>query len=207
MDRQSFNITDSKALTASPKRPTVMERIRLGSKGFTATELIMYLAIAAILFGSAAPFFLGTIERSRLDAATRRLLSEIRLVQSLAVSRSGVYGLHWGGDPDIEGFSNSQYRIVQDAGTCDWPAATDTTGTNPNVITDWFNLAGEYPGITIQSVTDNNNVLLGGVTFNSIAASVNTCTAVAFPVTITIANTTGAARTIQVQSAGSVRIL
>lgn len=206
MGRQPLNVTDSKPPVASSKW-VIRDRIKLGSKGFTAAELIMYVTIAAILAGSAAPFLLGNIERSRLDTATRRLMAEVRLVQSLAVTRSGVYGFHWGGDPDLGGLSNSQYRIEQDAGTCDWPAATDTTGSNPNVITDWFNLAREYPGITIQSVMDSNGALLGGVTFNAIAASVNTCTAVTFPVTITIANTTGVTRTIQVQSAGSVRIL
>lgn len=195
-------------MATTQKRTPMREWIRhIGNKGFTVMELLSYIAIAAVMAGSAVPFFLSVTETSRLDTAARELMTDIRLVQSLAVSRGGVYGFHWGGDPNIGGFSNTQYRFERDAGTCNWPAAADTTATNPDVITDWFDLAGEYPGITIQSITDSNSVVLGGAIFNSIAASVNTCTAVAFPLTITIANSTGATRTIQVQSAGSVRIL
>jgi hypothetical protein len=77
---------------------------------------------------------------------------------------------------------------------------------NPDVITDWLNLSGPFPGVTITSVQDNNSVVLGGVIFDAIGASVNTCTAVTFPLTITLADGSGATRTIEVRSAGSVRI-
>ena len=144
---------------------------------------------------------------ARLDAATRQVVSEIRKVQSLAVTRSGVFGFHWGGDPNIAGLANSQYRLEQDGiAGCAWPAPTDTLATNADVITDWADLAGPYPGVTITTVRDKNNVLLGGAIFDALGGSMNPCTAAAFPLTITLMDAAGTTRTIEVRSAGSVRI-
>lgn len=210
MQRRYFNNAKGcNDLATTPKRTLVRKWIQgMGSKGFTAVELLTYLAIAAILAGSAIPSFLEAIERSRLDAATRQLMTDIRLVQSLAVTRNGVFGFHWGGDPNIIGLSNSQYRIERDpTGACAWPpAAASMADPNPDVITDWSDLSGPFPGVTITSIRDNNNTLLGGAIFDSIGASANTCAAVGFPLTITLSDSSGTTRTIQVRSAGSVRI-
>ncbi|MFQ5524490.1 MAG: Tfp pilus assembly protein FimT/FimU [Acidimicrobiia bacterium] len=179
----------------------------MGSTGFTAIELLIALVIASILVGAAMPALLAATQRSRLDAATREVVSEIRKVQSLAVTRSGVFGFHWGGDPNITGLANSQYRLERDGiAGCDWPAPTDTAATNADVITNWADLAGPFPGVTITAVRDKNSVLLGGASFDGLGASLNPCTAAAFPLTITLVDTAGTTRTIEVRSAGSVRI-
>ncbi|MFQ5847192.1 MAG: Tfp pilus assembly protein FimT/FimU [Candidatus Methylomirabilales bacterium] len=194
--------------TAPPGRgPAGGGRGRIGTRGFTAIDLLTAVTIAAILIGAAMPVLLGAIQRSRLDAAARQLVSEIRKAQSLAVTRSGVFGFHWGGDPNITGLLNSQYRIERDAtGGCAWPAASASMADpNPDVITDWFDLSGPFPGVTITSVRDSTNIMVGGVIFDSIGASVNTCAAVTFPLTMTLMDDAGATRTIEVRSAGSVR--
>jgi prepilin-type N-terminal cleavage/methylation domain-containing protein len=178
----------------------------MGIKGLTLIELLVVIAIAAIFIGASLPSFLSLIQRSHIDAAARQVLSEMRTTQSLAVSRGGVFGFHWGGDP-LVGMAPTFYRLeVDGANPCTFPAPADTTVTNPNVIRDWFDLASEFPGVTIQSVTDNVGTVLGGVMFNSRGASVNTCAAVTFPVTVIIADTSGSTRTIQIQRAGRAAI-
>jgi type II secretory pathway pseudopilin PulG len=165
------------------------------------------LVIAGILIGAAMPSFLGLIRGSRLNAATRQVISEIRAVQSLAVTRGGVFGFHWGADP-LVGMAPSIYRLERDGtGACGWPAPADTTATNQNVIRDWRDLSIAYPGITITTVQDNGGNPLGGLMFNPQGASVNTCTAISFPLTVTVADGSGDTRTIQIRSAGSARIL
>lgn len=187
-----------------------MKRLRRHSKnaGFSAVELILAVAIAALLIGAAMPSFLSMIQTSRIDGATRQLLYEIRSAQSLAISRGGVFGFQWGGDPGPPpaGQLPSTYRVVRDTtGACGFPpVGAPVDGTN--VVRGWFNLAGDYPGVSIQSVQDANGTLIGGVMFNSRGASVNTCTAVAFPLAITLADNSGAQRTVQVQRAGRVSI-
>jgi len=190
---------------------------QIGTEGLSLIELFVAITVASILIALGLPSFLGLIQRSSINAGTRQVMYEIRAVQSLAVTRGGVFGFHWGGDPFV-GMATSFYRIERDpSGTCaappaGWPAPADTTATVypdipvsiQRVIRDWFDLAGEYQGVTIQSVTDNNAIALGGVMFNSRGASVNTCGAVTFPVTVTVADTSGATRTITIQRAGRV---
>ncbi len=179
----------------------------LGSEGFTAIELLTALVIAVILTGAAMPSFLSLMRSSRLNAATRQVVSEIRTAQSLAVTRDGIYGLQWGGDP-LVGMAPGFHRLERDpTEACGWPAPTDSMATNQNVISEWRDLSVEYPGITITSIQDNGGNPIGGLIFNAEGASVNTCfVGVSFPVTVTVADQSGVTRTIQVRSAGSARI-
>jgi len=178
----------------------------IGGKGFSLMELFVAVAIAGILIGVGLPSFLGLIQRSSINAGTRQVMYEIRAVQNLAVTRGGVFGFHWGGDP-LAGLPLSQYRIIRDTtGACGFPApAAPQDGTD--VVRTWFDLAGEYPGITIQLVEDANNVVLGGVMFNSRGASVNTCGPVTFPVWVCLSDGAGPIRAIQIQRAGRVMIV
>ena len=178
----------------------------IGSKGFSLVELFVAITIAGILIGVGLPSFLGLIQRSSINAGTRQVMYEIRAVQNLAVTRGGVFGFHWGGDP-LAGLPLSQYRIIRDTtGACGFPPpAAPQDGTD--VVRTWFDLAGEYPGITIQLVEDANNVVLGGVMFNSRGASVNTCGPVTFPVWVCLSDGAGPIRAIQIQRAGRVMIV
>ncbi len=176
--------------------------------GFTAFELLMVLAIVAILALVSVPSLLGAMQNYRLNGAARRITSDLRFAQSLAVTRGGVYGFHWGGDP-LEPFAPgpNYYRIERNTGTgCNWPPVWDTAASNPNVVTNWLDLSTEFQGVTIASVTDNASVAIGGAAFNARGASANPCTPVGYPLTITVTDASGTTRTIQVRSAGSVRV-
>ena len=177
-------------------------------KGFTIIELLLVVAILAILGKLSMPYFTATIESYRLNGAARRVAGDLRLAQSLAVSQGGIYGWHWGGDPNAISPPGASFsRVEKDTGTaCSWPAVADTMTTNANVITNWTDLTKELTGITIVSVKDNTPATIGGVAFDSRAAPANPCTAVAYPLTITIRNTSGTTRTVTVQNAGGVRI-
>ncbi len=190
---------------------------RIGNKGFTLIELLVVIVIVVIMAAVGFPSLLGMIQRSEIDGATRHVLYEIRAAQSLAVTRGDDFGFHWGGDPFV-GMAPSVYRIERDpSGACaappnGWPAPGDTEGTIypdgvQRVIRAWLDLSVEYPGIVIQSVTDNVGTPVGGVMFNSRGASVNFCVNVTFPLTITIADASGTTRQIEVQRAGRVRVI
>lgn len=187
----------------------------LGQQGFTAFEILIVVAVSVILIGVSIPFFGGVMQTYRLNGATRHIVSEIRMTQSLAVSRGGVYGFHWGGDPDPAVTKlNSEYRLEQrgPGGACaDWPDQNQTLA-NPLVITRWTDLSDDYSNITVLSIVDNGAPFpqsVGGVMFNSRGAAFNDCPgAHPFPLTIRVSNVaTGGQRCIQTRSAGSVRIL
>lgn len=58
------------------------------SGGFTLVELFIALAVAAVLLTLAAPAFLDTIARARLDSASSSLVGAIQLARSEAVKRA-----------------------------------------------------------------------------------------------------------------------
>ncbi len=183
-----------------------MIRNRVHERGLTATELALALLLVVLLAGASAPMVGSTLRTYRRDSAARHVMAKIRGVQSLAVTSNGVFGFQWGGDP-MANQPLAQYRIIRDTtGSCGFPAVSaPEDGTN--VIRSWFDLTDEFPGVTIQSVEDSTNKPIGGVMFNYIGASTNTCTTVSFPVLVTISDNWGMTRTIEIASTGKTKIL
>lgn len=65
--------------------------IRSGFKnleGFTLIELMITVAIAAVLLAVAVPSFTNTIKRNQIDSQLRELASHVTLARSEAISRS-----------------------------------------------------------------------------------------------------------------------
>lgn len=175
--------------------------------GLTLLEVITSLAIAGVLVAAAVPAFLESIQAYRFNAAVRQVAGDIQMARSLAITTGGCYGLHSGSDPLVN--RPNQYRLER--GNCNgtgWPTPTDTPATNSNVITGWVDVNQDFPGVTLDSMRDNASVTVNGVIFNSRGASVNPFVAgLIHPITITVTNTPGATRSIQVRSTGSVRVL
>ncbi|HZY31789.1 MAG TPA: hypothetical protein VFF86_09135, partial [Candidatus Methylomirabilis sp.] len=90
----------------------------MGTEGVTLVELFVAMIIAGILIAMGLPSFLGLIQRSSINGATRQVMYEIRAVQNLAITRGGVFEFHWVGDP-LAALPLSQYRIIRDTtGAC-----------------------------------------------------------------------------------------
>ena len=187
---------------AIPSPPT--ER-RPREAGIGLVDLQVLLAIFAVVFLAALGPAREALQTNRRNGAARRVLAEIRATQSLAVTRHGVYGFHWGGDPDISG-SPSAYRIVRDtSGACGFPP-TSQAQDGTNVVAGWFDLGKEYSGVRIESVRDGGGSLVGGVMFDTKGASVNTCTTATFPIRVAISDDSGRTRVIEISAAGGTRL-
>jgi len=179
--------------------------MRKTARGFTLVELLVTVAFFAIFSMISMPLFTSVYQGYRFDGAAQTVGSDLRYAQGLAVNKGGCYGLHFGSDPLVN--RPNQYRIEK--GGCNglgWPAAADTMATNPNVITNWYNLPQDFPGVTITSLKDNASLTVNRVSFNSLGASVNPFVAISNPVTITLSNASGATRAIQVRATGSVQV-
>lgn len=177
-----------------------------GESGFSVLELATAVAIMAIIALATLPMLTNFQDTYRLRGAAQQVIADLRYAQGVAISRGGIVGLHNGGDPLVN--KANQYRIERSTtglvGT--WPATSDTPTSNANVITDWTNLGTGYPGVTIASFKDNNNLSVTYVMFNSLAASVNPLTGgFANPVTVTLSNPSGN-KQIQTKSNGSIKI-
>jgi Tfp pilus assembly protein FimT len=174
--------------------------------GFTAAELLVVAAGVAILAAAAAPEFLAMAQTARLNGAVRRIAGELHYSQSLAVNNGGCYRLRTGGDPAVN--RPNAYRIER--GGCDglgWPALTDTSATNPAVISDWKDLGAEFPGVDLGPVLDGSSATLGSLGFNSRGFSAPPFPGVVtHPITLTIRDRVGGSRILQIQRTGSMRV-
>lgn len=156
-----------------------------GRDGFAAAELLVVVAMLAVLATVSLPIFAATLKNARLSGAVRQLASDIRSARSLAVSKGGFYGVHTDGN---------RYRIQSSSDVTTW--------TSPTVITNWQDLSTQFVGVTIQSV--GNGDPIGGPIFNPIGASVDSANIVR-SVNITLADDS-ATKVIQVNPAGNVKM-
>ena len=175
-------------------------------RGMTLVETVLTLAVTGIVLVASSASIVTSIQTSRLKRAAGWMVSEIRQARSLALSERATIGVHWGGDPSESTPPGANYfRVEKNTGTtCSWPALGDTADSNPNVISDWSDLSDEYPGVSIVSVVGSDTSAIGGMAFDSRGGSVNPCAGVAYPISITITNTTGAREVVQVRSSGIV---
>ena len=102
--------------------------LKLGRQaGFTITEMVLVMAIIAIILAVSAPFYLSLSNSSQLDAATGILAQD--LYQAQTNSRSGAADSQWGvavNGQDITLFSGSSYATRD--------PDHDSTYTVPNII-------------------------------------------------------------------------
>lgn len=70
-------------------------------KSFTLIEMILVVAVLAIIFGFSVPFLINFIERQDLDSATEELVSILKLAQNKSITAEKDSS--WGIDFSEEG--------------------------------------------------------------------------------------------------------
>jgi Tfp pilus assembly protein FimT len=181
-------------------------RIAPSCAGFTASNLLVTLAIAGVLLAATVPAVSTTLRTYHRNGAAREVLAEIRRTQALAIARRGVFGFQWGADPAVQ-LDPDQYRLVRDStGSCGLPASSAPVD-DQNVIQGWTRLSATFSGMRILTIVDSANKSLSGVMFDSLGTSVNTCTSIGFPLRVTVGDGSGETRTIEIGRAGATRML
>jgi len=94
--------------------------LRLGA-GLTLVELLIALAVLAILAGAAAPPFLALIDRLRLRGVTAAVHADLALARMEAVRRNAVVSVSFRSDPA----TGDWCYAFSDRGPCDCLAARD----------------------------------------------------------------------------------
>jgi prepilin-type N-terminal cleavage/methylation domain-containing protein len=163
--------------------------------GFTLIELVIVVAILFMMLAVAMPLFFQIIAQRRLTGAVERVATDLRYVQSLAVTQGLVHRLHSGAD-GAEG-RPGEYRLERDNGAGGWVA-----------VNGWYKLSSDYEGSSLQSVKDNGGttVTTYDVRFNAQGAVDITTGVGTYPIVLTLVGKSGATRTVQVLRSGVVRM-
>jgi type IV fimbrial biogenesis protein FimT len=67
-------------------------------RGFTLIEVMVVIAILAILVGIALPSFINMMQRARVDSSVEELVTAMRYARSEAIQRNEVISIVDGGD-------------------------------------------------------------------------------------------------------------
>lgn len=139
---------------AARNRPSTVRHRR----GFTLVELVVTLAIIAIIATLGVPSFNATIKNNRLVAESNRLIAHIQLARSEAIKRNQVVSLCRSGNGSLCG--NTDSRVYHQG----WLVYADTDGRDDDYEVgegDALVQIGEASpgGITIMSDTTGNRWL------------------------------------------------
>jgi prepilin-type N-terminal cleavage/methylation domain-containing protein len=143
-------------------------------RGFTIVEFMVALVIVALLAAIAVPGFSAVLQRSRLDAATRQIVSDFRESRSRAISTGWEYRVV-GWDADDSGSSANRYRVFARRPPAAWPADDVAPFENGTQLAgQWVNIASRFPGVEMHAdssrffVTIDSRGRASGTSFNSL---------------------------------------
>jgi prepilin-type N-terminal cleavage/methylation domain-containing protein len=113
---------------------------RGGQHGVTMVELVVILAVVAILALAAYPYISNLREVMLVKGAAEQTVAAVRLARQIAITHGSNHCIEFRANP------RAQYRILQD---------TDSTCSSGTVVPghDWHDLADQYTGtITVTPV-------------------------------------------------------
>jgi len=123
----------------------------LKQSGTTLSETLIALAIGALLVLVAVPAFLSMIKVSRLHAAARQAVGDLREARAQAIAT--------GWECKVVGFGNAstdpnrnQYRVMarQTSGVA-WPSDTAPTFKSTTQRADpWVDVSSAFPGVQLD---------------------------------------------------------
>ena len=122
-----------------------MNTIDNRQRGVTMLELMVVLAIGAILVMVAVPSFLVTRHHLNLQGAAQRLVGDLRMAQALAVRQDGVYTINFDPANDTYWFSCTS------CGTDPLPPARQLADAS------YWQLIGGMGNIDLVAVKDTND--------------------------------------------------
>jgi len=115
-------------------------------EGFTMAEVLVVAILLALVAAVALPSFISFTQNLKFEGAARSIASDMRLAQSLAVSRGQRYRLLFSGDA-LSAIPPITYQMQVDQGTVGTPNWQLANGVFPNNQRD---IAQDYPGIRID---------------------------------------------------------
>lgn len=123
------------------------------TRGFTLVELMVTLAVLAILTMVAVPSFRDTIRRNRVSAASNALLADLRYARTEAINRGQLVSLC----PSSDGSNCTADGTAWDAGwlVYTYPAGAASANAAYAAGNILLRAGGARPGVAINASTVN----------------------------------------------------
>lgn len=143
-------------------------------RGLTMVELMVSLAIIALLAAIAVPSLRGFVARKRVEGVAQELVTDLRWLRSLRIQRNETVGIRFGSNTTSTCYVI--YALGGESGICD---CTRTTGVCPSDMPELKTVVlPRDSGVTLSSVpaaltVSRYNLPLGGVTLSTTVASSN----------------------------------
>jgi prepilin-type N-terminal cleavage/methylation domain-containing protein len=170
-------------------------------RGYTLVEVLVGVALLAIVAGLAIPSFLAYTQRSKLDAAVRQLVEDVRQARSKAVLRGWEYRIY-GFNSGSSSVYKNKYRLMGRSSTAvAWPADSAASFESATaMVSEWVNIGTVYPGVRFNP-TDGTDHFWVAFNDRGVAYDIDDSFK---PLNVT--HPTGGTKTVTVTSAGSVRV-
>lgn len=164
-------------------------------RGFSLLEALCAIAIGILLLTIFVSIFLGTLERSRVDAAMREVVSDVRELRSQAITKGWQYRVVGYRDGSTGNHPN-EYRVFgRRSSAVAWPNEDGPAfETATQMAGSWTNLAEKYPGVTVSSAASRFEV-----SFDSRGTAPGASA-------VTVTGHDGRTKTLTVSVTGSVKI-
>ena len=131
----------------SARGVSVGGRARCLLRGFTVIEIIMVIVVMGILAVASIPRIEGLRYQIKLKAAVKKLVSDIRYVQSIAISR------HTNSALVFDEPNNYYAAFFFNTSSSSWQALTDPL--TRGALTVDYNSPGHYSGVDISALNFN----------------------------------------------------
>ena len=143
-----------------------MKALSTLAPGFTFIEIVIVITLVAILAWLAFPS-LGALGEMRLDAAARRVASDIRYAQNRAIGSRSVHGVRFdvsanryivyagnSGDAIVNPANRGQNLVVSFAALTETRGVTIESasfGTTPGVTFDYYGVPRDSAGVDLAA--------------------------------------------------------
>lgn len=135
-------------------------------RGLTFVEVLVVVAVMAGIVLISAPPLIEGLRNSRLRAATRQVLDDVRLARSSAVATGWQHRVVGTGD---------RYRtMAREDPSTPWPALSTAPIVGASLtVSEWVDVEHDFPGVTINPGDGSTFELVFGATGVPVTKSLN----------------------------------
>lgn len=123
----------------------------MSQKGFSTSELVVALAIGALILLAAVPAFSNMVAKSRVNAAARELIGDLREARGQAIATGWECKVFGFGAPSTNGRRNQYRMLARKTSAVAWPSDTAAPFRSSTQWAEpWVSVTTNNPGVSLD---------------------------------------------------------